>query len=178
MDAKQHFSLWYFVAVVFMLLTVQSFLSNPRSQQIAYSDFQNLLLTGKVREVTIGDDQLTGNGDLSGLIAEPASEAAPVRPLDHSPSTAKPGDREFVVARVPDTNLVAELQAAKVKFSGRIENRWLGTLLSWIAPAVIFFAIWGLLIRRMGGGQMSSLLDVGKNKAKIYVQKGSVAIRG
>jgi hypothetical protein len=31
----------------------------------------------------------------------------------------------FVTARVPDTNLVSDLQEAKVRFSGQVENRWL-----------------------------------------------------
>jgi cell division protease FtsH len=167
MDAKQHFSLWYFAGVALMLLAIQMLLANPHPQQIAYSDFQSLLQAGKIREVTIADDQLTGTADLSGLLPAAASAGAP----DQTPPAAKPGDHEFVVARVPDTNLVTELQAAKVKFSGRIENRWLWTLVSWIAPALIFVGLWSLLIRRMGGASMGTMMDVGKSKAKIYVQK-------
>ncbi len=77
----------------------------------------------------------------------------------------------FATARVPDSNLVADLQAAKVRFSGQIENRWLSTLLGWVAPALIFFVIWGFFMRRMGTGQMGSLMDIGKSKAKVFVQK-------
>ena len=37
-----------------------------------------------------------------------------------------------------------------MQFQGRIENHWLGTPLSWIVPALVFVAIWGLFMRRMG----------------------------
>jgi cell division protease FtsH len=124
-----------------------------------------LLQAGKVKEVTITDEKLSGTADLTGLkdSLNPA--------LGQAPSAAELKNHDFVVARVPDANLVAELQAAKVKFSGRIENRGLSTLISWIAPALIFVLIWSLFMRRMGGGQMGSVMDVGKSRAKVYVQK-------
>jgi len=166
MDTKQHFSLWYFVGVSLVLLAIQSFLSGQQHQQLlAYSDFQSLLQAGKVKEVAIADDQLSGVADLTGL-KDPVTSS-----FGQTPSTDELKSHDFVVARVPDANLVAELQAAKVKFAGRIENRWLSTLLSWVAPAVIFVVIWSLFMRRMGGGQMGSMMDVGKSKAKVYVQK-------
>jgi cell division protease FtsH len=170
MDSKQNFSLWYVVVAVFIMMIFQSLMMGPHTQVLAYSDFQALLSAGKVRQVTIADDQLTGIADLGG-IGDPAAAKAPALPLEHAPTSAEPADREFTVARVPDANLVAELQAAKVKFSGRIENRWFWTLLSWVAPALIFVVIWSLLMRRVGGGRMSGLMDVGKSRAKVYVQK-------
>jgi cell division protease FtsH len=42
-------------------------------------------------------------------------------------------------------------------------------LLSWILPAVIFFALWGVMIKRVGG---AGFLEVGKSKAKVYMEKG------
>lgn len=165
MDTKQHFSLWYFVGVALALLAIQSFLSGPHKQLLAYSDFQALLQAGKVKEVSIADDQLSGTADLTG------SKILVTASLGQAPSATQLKDHDFVVARVPDANLVAELQAAKVKFAGRIENRWLSTLLSWVAPAVIFVVIWSLAMRRMGGGQLNGMMDVGKSKAKVYVQK-------
>ena len=165
MDTKQHFSLWYFVGVSLVLLAIQSLLGGPHQQQLAYSDFQTLLQAGKVKEVTIADDQLSGIADLTGF------KDLVTSPFGQAPSPAELKAHDFVVARVPDANLVVELQAAKVKFAGRIENRWLATLLSWVAPALVFVVIWSLVMRRMGGGQMGGMMDVGKSKAKVYVQK-------
>ncbi len=170
MDNKQHFSLWYFVAVALILLAVQGLLGDPHAQLLAYSDFQTLLRAGKVKEVAITEDQLTGIADVTGIADLGPKDAQSVSVVQ-APSAAEPKNQRFIVARVPDPNLVADLQAAKVKFAGRIENRWFWTVLSWVAPAAIFFAIWAVVLRRMGGSQMGSMLDVGKSKAKVYVQK-------
>ena len=54
-----------------------------------------------------------------------------------------------------------------VKYSGRRETNFLGTLLSWLIPVGIFFGIWVLMMRRFQ--QQSGFMTIGKNKAKIYV---------
>ena len=58
-----------------------------------------------------------------------------------------------------------------MQFQGRIESHWLGTLLSWIVPALVFVAIWGLFMRRMGTA--SGLMSIGKSKAKVYVEQAT-----
>ena len=58
-----------------------------------------------------------------------------------------------------------------MQFQGRIESHWLGTLLSWIVPALVFVVIWGVLMRRMGPA--SGLMTIGKSKAKVYVAKST-----
>jgi cell division protease FtsH len=72
MDNKQHFLIWCFVDVTLAMLAVQSFFSMPHAQPLAYSEFQVFLQTGKVKEVVIADDQLSGVADLSGS-KEPVS---------------------------------------------------------------------------------------------------------
>ena len=120
---EQHFSLWYFLGVLIVLFTVQTFLGSPPVRVLAYSEFTSLLQAGKIKDVTITEDQLTGTAEMSG-----AADGAGQKNAQPAPAAAGPGDYKFVVARVPDANLVAELRAAKVKFAGRIENRWFGTL--------------------------------------------------
>jgi cell division protease FtsH len=76
-----------------------------------------------------------------------------------------------VARRVEDPQLTAQLDAAKVRYTAAAENRWLSTLLSWVLPAVIFVGVWSFMMRRAGGGQMGGMMEVGKSKAKVYVQK-------
>ena len=137
----------------------------PAVETLAYSDFKSLLHAGKIKEVLISDESLTGTVDFRGGEALLPADVWKSMPRDNFEQ------HSFATARVPDSNLVADLQAAKVRFSGQIENRWLSTLLGWVAPALIFVAIWGFFMRRMGTGQMGSLMDVGKSKAKVFVQK-------
>ncbi|HTY94004.1 MAG TPA: ATP-dependent zinc metalloprotease FtsH, partial [Steroidobacteraceae bacterium] len=165
MDTRQHFSIWYFVAVMAIMLAVQSYLSARHVETLAYSEFKTLLHTGKISEVLIADDSISGTADLRA--------AQSVLPADEWKGLSRENldKHPFVTARVTDPELVAELQAAKVRFSAQVENRWFSTLIGWVAPALIFFAIWGLLMRRMSVGQMGGLMDVGKSKAKVFVQK-------
>jgi cell division protease FtsH len=44
-------------------------------------------------------------------------------------------------------------------------------LISWIAPVLIFFGLWMVLMRRMQGGQgLGGLVNIGKSKAKVYLE--------
>jgi cell division protease FtsH len=165
MDRRQHFSIWYFVAVMFFMLMMQSLLFARHVETLAYSDFKTLLQSGRIKEVLITEDTVSGTVDLRA--ADGILPAAVWKDLVKEDLA----QHRFVTARVPDNSLVPDLQAAKVRFSGQVENRWLSTLLSWVAPAMVFFVIWGFLMRRMGSGQLGGLMDVGKSRAKVFVQK-------
>ena len=165
MDRRQSFSLWYFIAAVAILLALQNAFFAPDVQTLAYSDFKALLNAGKVQEARIAKDEISGTVDLRGAdaVLPPAVwKTISTKPLEHHP---------FVTTRVEDPGLVADLQAKHVQFSGRIESSWLPTLLGWIVPALLFFALWSFLMRRMGTGQLGGLMEVGKSKAKVFVQK-------
>jgi cell division protease FtsH len=49
-----------------------------------------------------------------------------------------------------------------------VTNTWLSTLLSWILPAVIFFGLWMIVMKRMN--PQSGLMSIGKSRAKVYVE--------
>ena len=116
MDQKQNFSMWYFLSVMVVMLALQSILYNRHVESLAYSDFKTLLRAGKITEVLIADDRLTGTADLRGaatLLPPEVAKNLPRDDLDKHP---------FVSARVPDPNLVAELQAGKVRFSALVQH--------------------------------------------------------
>ena len=55
-----------------------------------------------------------------------------------------------------------------------LRNPLLRDLLSWIVPALIFFALWSFLMKRMAGehgmGGMGGFMSIGKSKAKVYME--------
>ena len=57
MEPKHHFSLWYFILVMMALFPIQSLWLTPHVLTLAYSDFQSLLQEGKIKEVSIAEDQ-------------------------------------------------------------------------------------------------------------------------
>src|SRR5262249_15807817 len=68
-----------------------------------------------------------------------------------------------------DPDLIHELEAQHVRFTGHTENTWLSMLLSWVLPALIFFGLWSFLVRRMGQ-QGGALMSIGKSTPRVYVQ--------
>ena len=140
------------------------FFAPTHVNNLPYSDFKTLLKAGKISNVGLGETIITGtlnNEGLEGVLAGETAEK--LRKLGR-------GEHRFTTVRVADPALVAELEAAKVQFTGQVESKWLSTLLSWIIPAVVFFAIWSFAMKRMGGAA-GGMLEIGKSKAKVYMEK-------
>ncbi len=163
MEKKQQFSLWYFVAALLVILAIQTFLLVPHAENISYSDFKVLLKAGKVEDLTLGERVITGTLKKEGL-----EGLLPKEKIEEMQKLGKEEHR-FVTVRVNDPTLIQELEAAKVRFAGQVESTWFSTLLSWVLPAIIFFALWGFFIRRVGAA--SGVMEIGKSKAKVYMEK-------
>ena len=160
---KQKFSIGYFVIALIALFLLQSVLFAPHAETLSYSEFKALARKGKVSNLVLDKQTISGTlttDGLEGLLPKEKLEAL---------KRVGSGPHPFVTARVEDPSLVTELEVANVKFTGRVENTWLSTLLSWILPALVFVGVWAFVIRRMGGAQ-GGLLAIGKSKAKVYVE--------
>ncbi len=150
MERKTQVTMWYWILAVLGLLWAQSIWTEMRGvEAVPYSQFQQLLKDGKVEDMVISTNAIRGT------LKEPLPG----------------GDKKFVTTRV-DPELAAQLDKYNVKYTQVIESTFLRDLLSWVVPAVVFFAIWMFLIRRfaerqgLGGG----FLSIGKSKAKVYVE--------
>jgi cell division protease FtsH len=153
----------YLVAVVLALALIQSFLSAPHPESISYSEFKTLVRKGKVSDLLLDGQVITGTLAADGL--EGVLPKEKIEALKRSGA----GTYRFVTVRVDDPSLVTELEAANVKFTGRAENTWISTVLSWVVPALLFMGVWVFVMRRMSGAQ-GGLLAIGKSKAKVYMQ--------
>jgi cell division protease FtsH len=149
LDKKLHINFWYIIAAVLAMLLIQDFyIESTRLTPIPYSRFQTLLDEDKIAKIAIAQNYISGS----------LKEAAP------------DGLREFVTTRV-DPELAQTLNKHGVTYSGVIESHWLRDLLSWILPAIFFVGIWMFAIRRMGQGGLGGLMQIGKSRAKVYVEK-------
>ena len=161
----QHFSLGHLLLFIGLLLLLQSVISRPHAETVAYSEFKTLLAAGKIREVLIAERTLSGSfvvDSIEGLL--PAARVEELRKSKASPHA-------FVTNRVDDAGLAAELQAAKVRFAGRATNPWFSALMSWVLPALLIFWLWRGAMSRMHG--QGGLMAVGKSKAKVYMEKST-----
>jgi len=166
---KTQFSLIYLFIALMVVLSVQSWLRAPQTVDIPMSQFLALVREAKVVKVTLGEREIQG-------VAKPGSlPMPPPGPGDRLRALLGPqeGPTAFTTARIPateDYQIVRELEAAKVEFSGRIESTFWRDLFSWVVPLIIMAALWLFLMRRMGGGPTQAL-SFGRSKAKIYDRK-------
>jgi len=164
MEPKQkNFTVWYFVAAAVALMLVQALVLAPHVENLSYSEFKSLVAKGKVTNLVIAKQVITGT-----LAAEGLEGLLPKEKLDELKRYGG-GVHQFVTARVDDPALVADLEAAHVRFTGTVENTWLTALLGWVVPALVFVGLWAFLMRRMGNVQ-GGLLAIGKSRAKVYVE--------
>jgi cell division protease FtsH len=148
MQKHYKFSLWYVIVGIWVVLIVQNYIASMYAAQvIPYSQFLNLLRTGKIAEVAVSANQIQGK-----------------MKVDGAPEDFKP----FKTIRV-DPDLSKVLEQYPVSFKGEIESTFLRDLFSWIFPLLLFVGVWYFLMKRMGG-QQAGFMTLGKNKAKIYMQ--------
>ena len=148
-DKKVHINFWYVIAAVLGMLLIQDlYLESTKLTAIPYSRFQTLLDENKIAKIAITQNYITGS----------LKEAQP------------DGLSEFVTTRV-DPDLAQTLNQHGVTYSGVVESHWLRDILSWILPAIFFVGIWMFAIRRMGQGGLGGLMQIGKSRARIYVEK-------
>src|SRR6266480_3846370 len=148
-DKNLHINFWYIIAAVLGMLLIQDlYLESTKLTPIPYSRFETLLKEDKIDKIAIAQNYISGT----------LKEAQP------------DGLKEFITVRV-DPELAQILNQHGVTYSGVVENHWLRDLLSWILPAAFFVGIWMFAIRRMGQGGLGGLMQIGKSRAKVYVEK-------
>ena len=166
---KTQFSLIYLFIALMVVFAVQSWIRAPVTVDIPMSQFLTLVREGKVLRVSLGEREIQGVLKPGALPAPPPGPGEKLRKL----LGAEHGPIVFTTARIPateDYQIVRELEAGKVEFSGRIESTFWRDLISWVVPLVLMAALWVFLMRRMGGGPTQAL-SFGRSKAKIYDRK-------
>jgi cell division protease FtsH len=148
MEKKHHFTIWYVIAALWALMLFQDFYARSYGPKtLAYSDFLKELKAGHIVEVAIGHGSLSGK----------------MKVMKDGQET----EQRFIALRV-DPEISEELSKYNVDFRGQPESTFLRDLMSWVLPALIFFGLWFLLMRRMNPGDQ--LLGVGRSKAKIVAE--------
>ncbi len=163
---RTQFSIWYFVVVLFFIILLQNLLLVEEVRKIPYSEFKQLLREGKVNNLVLTPESIRGEIITDSTAEQKQPEPAPPFPFPfmHQPESS----RIFMTVRVEDPDLIKELEAKNLKYTGQIENRWLPTLLGWIIPILIFFIIWSVIFRKMGPG--GTVMSFGRSKAKLYAE--------
>src|SRR3989442_949559 len=170
LSQRFQFTLAYLLVTMVVLSFLQSWLLAPRTVELSMSQFLELLRAGKIEPGAIPDREIRGIAKPDALPTAPGGARDRLRELLGS----SPEVRVFTVTRIPgvdEAQLIAELEAHRVEFTGKIESMFLRDLFfGWILPLGIMIAIWMFLMRRVGGGPTQAL-SFGRSKHKIYDRK-------
>jgi cell division protease FtsH len=131
----------------------------PQVPAVPYSLFIHQVQEGQVDRVQIAANQIR---------YQLKPDASPG--LD---GEEKSGSQVLSTTPIFDLGLPKLLEEQGVEFSAAPppQNGWIGSVLSWVIPPLIFVGIWQFFIRRgTGGGGPQGMLSIGKSKAKVYVE--------
>jgi cell division protease FtsH len=147
---RASFSIWWVLGMLLMLALAQAWFLAPSGQSIPYSEFKTLVRGGRVAEVTVGEQTI------SGTLKEPRGEG-------------RNASNRFATTRIEDPKLVEELEAHGVKFTGEMVSRWLPEILGWVIPLLLLVGVWSFFFRRMGGAE-GGVMSFARSRAKIYAE--------
>ena len=144
----RNFALWAIIALLLIALfnMFQSPTERTTGRDIAYSQFLQDIESGRVRDVTIVGERITGNYTDSATGFQ----------------TYSPGD----------AGLIERLNARNVSITARPEvdssNTLIGYLISWL-PILLILGVWIFFMRQMQGGSRGAM-GFGKSKAKLLTE--------
>jgi len=149
LNREQQINVWYWIGAFVLVLLFQFWWQGASvTEHIPYSRFIELLEEDRVAEVQVETERIVGR------YREPQ------------------GDAEFFVTNIVPEDLTRRLEESDVEYDGTVTNTFLNTLLSWIVPVVVLFALWSFFFRRFAEKQgFGGMMTVGKSKAKVYVEK-------
>ncbi len=150
MEKKTGFNVGYLIFALLAVLVMREWWTQASTiEPLPYSTFEEYLKDGKIADVTVSDRLITGRL-----------------------KTPEPGGKSMVVSTLVEPALAQRLSQFGVTYTRVYESTWLRDLVSWVAPTLIFLAIWFFAYRKfadkMGSG---GLIGIGKSKAKIYMEK-------
>jgi cell division protease FtsH len=149
MEKKHQLNFGYFLLALWGVLLFQNYFG-PASRQadISYSQFEQYLEDQRIRRIAIDEQYIRGEF---------------TQPID--------GKTTFITPRL-DPGLAERLSRHEVEFTAVISNTFLSNLISWLAPAAIFIAMWLFVFRRFAEKQgLGGMMNIGKTSSKVLVEK-------
>src|SRR5687768_18314042 len=151
MERSTRFNIGYLVFALMAIFVLQQWWQQAQTVEVVpYSEFEKLLSEGKIAEVVVSDSRITGK------------------------LTGNGSGKKVAVANLVQPDLAARLSKFGVSYTQVHESTFLRDILSWVVPALVFFGVWYLLVRRMAGqqgGLGGGFMSIGKSRAKVYVEK-------
>jgi cell division protease FtsH len=150
-NRQTQWNVGYWLLALLALISLQNlWQAGSQTEVLPYSAFEQALAEGRVAEVFVRDNTVTGR----------------LKTPDASGKTV-------IVANRVEPDLAERLSQYEVPYTRVVESTLLRDLLSWIVPAAVFFGLWFFLIRRLAEkqGGLGGFMSIGKSRAKVYVER-------
>ena len=151
-------NLLFAIAGLFLLsnLLFPMLFGNP-TPQVPYSLFIDQVEDGNVARASVGQKEIIYELKESEIGQPKILRTNPILDLE-LPKRLEDKGVEFAAAPPP-------------------QNNWIGSILSWVIPPLIFVGIWQFFLGRgIGGGGPQGALSITKSKAKVYVHTDKDAL--
>ena len=148
-------SILMFLIIALVAILFWNFIGNmgSSSEEITYDEFIQMLDEDKVESVEIGSSQIN---------------------IISTEKDALGRNITYYTGTVPDYSLQQRLDEADVEYFSPVEdfrNVILSAIVNFLLPVLLLWEAFALLMRRMGGGSGMMGMNVGKSKAKVYIEK-------
>ena len=146
--------------LMFLMLTLLGLLAwnyfgsvGARSETITYDEFEKMLEGGEIKSVEIASNRLK-------IVSKTKD------PMGN--------ELEYTTGLVPDYQLQEKLSKAEVEYYAPDEDMKaviISAVINILLPVFLIWFVFGFFMRRMGGGGGMMGMNVGKSKAKVYIEK-------
>ena len=142
----------YLIFSVIALLLFQSWLSEARvTEVVPYSELERALEQGRVERVVLTERRIVGH------LKKPTEQG-----------------KRVIAANLVEPDLAERLSRFNVPYTREHESNLLTAVISWVAPALVFFAVWYFLFRSFAEKQgMGGFMSIGKSRAKVMMEKST-----
>ncbi|MBP5298916.1 MAG: ATP-dependent metallopeptidase FtsH/Yme1/Tma family protein, partial [Lachnospiraceae bacterium] len=154
---------------IFLVSIIMRLFSGDSSQEISYTEFLTMVEEGKVESVEISVDK-------SRLTIFTPGQAKQSNNLPdwyiYGNMVGKSGETYYTGYVDDDENLIPFLKEHNVEINRQISDNsgvLLSILITYVLPVIIMLIVLSFLFKKIGGA--GGPMGVGKNTAKVYVQK-------
>src|SRR5258706_31052 len=128
-----------------------AFLRKPFSDEDLLNAVRSALQEGRVARVVVTERHIVG------YLKEPSEQG-----------------KRVLAANLVEPDLAQRLSRFDVPYTREYEGTFLRDVISWVAPVLVFFALWFFLFRNFAEKQgMGGLMSIGKSRAKVMMEKAT-----
>ena len=151
MTKESKWNVGYLIITIIGMLFVQALYQAKQVEILPYSEFEHALETGRVERVVVTDRHIMG------VLKAPDAQG-----------------KRFITANLVEPNLAQRLSRFNVPYTREYESSLLPDIVSWVAPALVFFGVWFFVFRKIAEKQgLGGLMSIGKSHAKVLVEKST-----